>query len=206
MIAAELGNGGETLAARQHSDDSQRQDGGQRVDRAARVARVRDRGQRLNQGQIAHEKALLGGRCHIPRMVIPIFSPSAKLKQRTALSSLGVPLDFGNGADVRGSGRRKEGRPMPTVTIECATEAEAASVRLAAAFAGEMHRLAHSAPDGQVLHLTEGLALDQGRSLLRDTLQAAVQERVDAAEQKGGRRAPARAGAASASRGGTSAT
>lgn len=93
MIAAELGNGGETLAARQHSDDSQRQDGGQRVDRAARVARVRDRGQRLNQGQIAHEKALLGGRCHIPRMVIPIFSPSAKLKQRTALRETVSGLD-----------------------------------------------------------------------------------------------------------------
>jgi len=91
---------------------------------------------------------------------------------------------------------------MPTVTIECSTEAEAASVRLAAAFAGEMHRLAQSAPDGQVLHLAEGLALGQGRRLLRDTLQAAVQSRADAGEQKGGLPAPARAGAASASRGG----
>jgi len=97
---------------------------------------------------------------------------------------------------------------MPTVTIECATEAEAASVRLAAAFAGEMHRLAQSAPDGHVLHLAEALALDQGRRLLRQTLQAAVQARVDAAEHKGGPPAPrpARAAAASATRAGTAVT
>lgn len=83
---------------------------------------------------------------------------------------------------------------MPvTVTIECRSEAEAASVRQAAAFAAEMHSLAQLAPDGQVLHLAEAHALGQGRQLLRATLQAAAQARVDAAEQKGGRRAAARA-------------
>lgn len=97
---------------------------------------------------------------------------------------------------------------MPTVTIQCATEAEAASIRQAAAFLSEMHCLAQSAPDGQVLHLTEGLALDKGRRLLRDTLQAAVQARVDAAEprQKRGPRASAGAAAGSAPRGGPGAT
>jgi hypothetical protein len=96
---------------------------------------------------------------------------------------------------------------MPvTVTIECRSEAEAASVRQAAAFAAEMYSLALSAPDGQVLHLAEALALGQGRGLLRDTLQSAAQARVDAAEQKGGPVASARAPARSASRGGTAAT
>ena len=95
---------------------------------------------------------------------------------------------------------------MPTVTIECRTEAEAASLRQAAAFVAEMHHLAHSAPDGQALRLAEALALGSGRRLLADTLAAAVQQRVDAAEQKGGRPAAARAPAASASRGGTPAT
>ena len=93
-----------------------------------------------------------------------------------------------------------------TVTIECRTEAEAASVRQAAAFAAEMHSLARSAPDGQVLSLAEAHALGQGRTLLRDTLAAAAQARVDAAEQKGGMRVSARAPAGSASRGGTAAT
>ena len=96
---------------------------------------------------------------------------------------------------------------MPvTVTIECRTEAEAASVRQAAAFAAEMHSLALSAPEGQVLSLAEAHALGRGRTLLRDTLRAAAQARIDSAEQKGGTPASARAPAGSASRGGTAAT
>jgi hypothetical protein len=95
---------------------------------------------------------------------------------------------------------------MPTVTLECRTEAEAASLRQAAAFVAEMHHLAQSAPDGQVFHLAEALAFDAGRRLLADTLGAAVQQRVDGAEQGGGRPAAARAPAASALRGGTPAT
>lgn len=95
---------------------------------------------------------------------------------------------------------------MPTVTFECATEAEAASLRQAAAFVAEMHHLALSSPDGQALHSAEGLALDAGRRLLRETLRAAVQARIDGSEEKGGPHAPARAAAASASRGGMRAT
>ena len=88
---------------------------------------------------------------------------------------------------------------MPvTVTIECRSEAEAASLRQAAAFVAEMHQIALAAPDGQVLHLAEAHALGQGRRLLRAALQAAAQARVDAAEQKGGPPAPARAPACSA--------
>jgi hypothetical protein len=95
---------------------------------------------------------------------------------------------------------------MPTITFECQTEAELASLRQAAAFVSEMHQLAQTAPSGQALPLTEALACDQGRKLLLGVLRAAVQGRIDAAEQKGAPRAPARAPAASASRGGTSAT
>lgn len=95
---------------------------------------------------------------------------------------------------------------MPTVTIECRTEAEAASLRQAAAFVSEMHDLAHSSAPGQALHLAEGLALGAGRRLLRRTLQDAVQERIGQAEQKGGRCASARAASPCASRDGTRAT
>ena len=85
---------------------------------------------------------------------------------------------------------------MPSVTFEYETEGELAALRQAAAFIAEMRRLARSAPAGQVLHLCEGLALGTGRRLLRDALQAAAQARVDAAEEKGARPAPARAPAA----------
>lgn len=80
---------------------------------------------------------------------------------------------------------------MPSVTFEYRSEAERAALERAAAFVAEMHSLAQSAPDGQVLHACEGLALDSGRDLLRHALRGAVQRRVDAAEQKGGPPAPA---------------
>jgi hypothetical protein len=92
VVAAELGDGGEALGAGEDGDDGEGQDGSQRVDPAAGVARVGDAGQSLDQGQIAHGKALLGGYRRIPRMAIPIFSPSAKLKQRTALGGARLGL------------------------------------------------------------------------------------------------------------------
>jgi len=88
---------------------------------------------------------------------------------------------------------------MPTVTFEYRSEQERAAIERAVAFVAEMHSLAQAAPDGQVLHACEGHALDAGRALLRCTLQRAVQARIDAAEQKGGPPAPARAPARSAS-------
>lgn len=96
---------------------------------------------------------------------------------------------------------------MPTFTFECDSEAELATLRQAAPFVSEMHRLALGAGGGQLLAAVEGLALSNGRQLLRDVLQSAAQARVDADEKKGGRcaaaaRAPARAG----SRAGTAAT
>jgi hypothetical protein len=93
-----------------------------------------------------------------------------------------------------------------TVTIECRSEAEAASLRQAAAFVAEMHQLAQGAPAGQALSSCESLALGQGRQLLRDALRGAALARIDADEQKGGPPGSARAPAGSASRGGTAAT
>lgn len=88
---------------------------------------------------------------------------------------------------------------MPTGTFEYRSEQERVAIERAIAFVAEMHSLAQAAPQGQVLHACEGHALDAGRALLRCALQQAVQARVDAAEQKGGPPAPARAPAGSAS-------
>lgn len=89
---------------------------------------------------------------------------------------------------------------MPTGTFQYQTEEERLSIEAAISFVAEMRLLAQTAPSGQVLSLCEGQALDQGRSLLRSTLQHAVQARVDSAEQKGAPLAPAaRAAALSAS-------
>ena len=82
---------------------------------------------------------------------------------------------------------------MPTGTFQYRDEPERLAIETAIAFVSEMRQLALAAPDGQVISLCEGQALDQGRALLRSTLQDAVQTRIDSAEQKGGSPAPARA-------------
>lgn len=79
---------------------------------------------------------------------------------------------------------------MPVLTIEYRDEAERLGLEQAIAFVTHMRQAAQSAPAGTVLAACEQVALDQGRALLRQTLAAAVQGRVDAAEQKGGRPAP----------------
>ncbi len=48
----------------------------------------------------------------------------------------------------------------------------------------EMRRLGLEAPDGGVIDACEAAALAQGRDLLRATLAAAVQARVDGVEKK----------------------
>jgi hypothetical protein len=90
---------------------------------------------------------------------------------------------------------------MPTGTFEYRSDPERLAIERAIAFVAEMHSLAQSAADGQVLRACEAHALGAGRDLLRCTLQQAAQARVDAAEQKGGPPAPARAPARSASNG-----
>jgi hypothetical protein len=80
---------------------------------------------------------------------------------------------------------------MPTGTFQYQDEAERLSIETAIAFVAEMRQLALSAPNGQVVSLCEGQALDKGRDLLRGTFRDAVQARIDSAEQKGGSPAPA---------------
>lgn len=96
---------------------------------------------------------------------------------------------------------------MPVLAIEYRDEAERLGLEQAIAFFAQMRRAAQAAPDGTVLAACEQVALRDGRRLLRDSLAAAVQARVDAAEQKGGPPAPggARAGAPASPRGRTGA-
>jgi hypothetical protein len=91
---------------------------------------------------------------------------------------------------------------MATGTFEYRSEAERKSIERAIAFASEMHDLALSAPEGQVLDLCEGQALDLGRDLLRETLQAALQTRIEAVEVKKGRHDGVSVGAPSTKNGG----
>ena len=84
---------------------------------------------------------------------------------------------------------------MPTGMFEYRDEGERRAIERAIAFVAEMRDLAQTAPDGQVLALCEGQAVERGRDLLCATLQEAVQTRVDAAEEKKGRRGTARVGA-----------
>lgn len=90
---------------------------------------------------------------------------------------------------------------MPTGMFEYRDDGERRSIERAIAFVAEMRDLAQTSPDGQVLGLCEGQAMGRGRDLLRATLQEAVQARVEAAEEKKGRRGNARAGAGCASSG-----
>jgi hypothetical protein len=93
---------------------------------------------------------------------------------------------------------------VPTFTFECADEAQFAALQQAAHFLAEMRRLALDAPAGQALQAAEGHALDAGRQLLRDSLRAAAQQRIDRDEEKGA--PPAAAPAPTGSRAGTAAT
>jgi hypothetical protein len=92
---------------------------------------------------------------------------------------------------------------MITLTIECRDDAERLALEQAIAFVRQLHQLAATAPDGAVLPTCEQAALRGGRTLLRDTLAAALQGRVQAAEQKGGPPASARARTPPATRAGT---
>ena len=90
---------------------------------------------------------------------------------------------------------------MPSVTFEYRSEQERLAIERAVDFVSEMHSLAQTAPDGQVLHALEAQALGAGRDLPRHALRQAAQARIDEAEKKGARPAPARAPAPSASGG-----
>lgn len=68
-----------------------------------------------------------------------------------------------------------------------------ALVRRVLALADELDRLALAAPDGTVLDACETAVLAGGRDLQRDMLHDAVARRVESAEKRGHRSAPATA-------------
>ena len=78
---------------------------------------------------------------------------------------------------------------MPTLTITYSTEAERLQYERAVAYVQEMMRLGATAAPGAVIDSCELFALDRGRQLLRDNLEAAIQARADA-EKKSPARAP----------------
>ena len=81
---------------------------------------------------------------------------------------------------------------MPSLLIEYVTDADRLALEQAVAFVNQMRQLAQDAPAGGVLAACEAAALTDGRALLRSTLAAALQRRVDADERKGGQPASAR--------------
>jgi len=74
---------------------------------------------------------------------------------------------------------------------------EALIVKQALAMYRELRQAAAQAPDGVVLSVAESLALARGRELTRQSLEAVLQEEIEAGEKKGRRpaRAPAEAAA-----------
>lgn len=80
---------------------------------------------------------------------------------------------------------------MPTLTIEYRDEKERLALEQAIAYVNQLHQLALTAPDGAVLATCEQHVLGDGRSLLRSTLAAALDGRIQADEQKGGPHASA---------------
>jgi hypothetical protein len=79
---------------------------------------------------------------------------------------------------------------MPVLTVEYRDEAERLGLEQALAFFAQMRQTAQAAADGTVLAACEQVALSEGRAFLRSSLAAAVQSRVESAEQKGGPPAP----------------
>ncbi len=59
---------------------------------------------------------------------------------------------------------------MPTLEVTYQTEAERLAFQRAIDYTAEMLRLAQGCPDEQVVEACEGLALEKGRQLLRDSL------------------------------------
>jgi len=82
--------------------------------------------------------------------------------------------------------------PMPTLTIVYRDDAERLALEQAIAYVAQLRQVAQEATDGSVLAACEQLALAQGRALLRSTLAAALEGRIAATEQKGGRRVSVR--------------
>jgi vancomycin resistance protein YoaR len=70
---------------------------------------------------------------------------------------------------------------------------EALVVEQALAMVREMKRVADAAPDGQVLAQAESVAVTEGRTLTRKSLEAVLNDQAEEVEKKGRPAEPARA-------------
>lgn len=68
------------------------------------------------------------------------------------------------------------------------SQAEALFLEQAQAYFRDLQNIANNAPDGQVINLTEGAAVQNGRELVRKSLEITFQERIDHLEKKKKRR------------------
>ena len=84
--------------------------------------------------------------------------------------------------------------PRTTFTADV-TEPQAALLRRVLALAQELEQLALDAPDGAVFDACEAAVLTGGRQRQQQILRDAVARRIEAAEKRGRRCAPAPAGA-----------
>jgi hypothetical protein len=80
---------------------------------------------------------------------------------------------------------------MPTLTIEYHDQSHRIALEQAIAYVSQLRQAAQDAPSGTVLEACEKLAFGDGRALLRSTLAAALQSRIELSEEKGGRPASA---------------
>ena len=74
-----------------------------------------------------------------------------------------------------------------TITLEVETEGQEELIRSYHAYVIEMDQLALTVPMGDVIDHCEEVAVRKGADINRQTLQRAVQRRIDAAEKKGRR-------------------
>jgi hypothetical protein len=84
--------------------------------------------------------------------------------------------------------------------VEVRTELESILVEQALAMARELELASDAAPDGQVLAVSELVALRAGRELTRRGLEATLQRQADPAEKEGLPAAPAPAASVAGSR------
>lgn len=82
---------------------------------------------------------------------------------------------------------------MKTITLEVENEGQEELIRIYHSFVMEMEQLALTAPMEEVIDQCEEVAVRKGADINRETLQRAVQRRIDAAEKKGRRCERARA-------------
>src|SRR5688572_19247009 len=97
-------------------------------------------------------------------------------------------------------------KPMSRRTFRTQTPVQALLVEQALLLAKQLEQAADAAPDGHVLARVEALAVPAARELARQAVQATLQAQAEAAEKKGRRAAPVRAGGSSGARGGPAAT